>query len=98
MNILSLFSKKSFALCFSLLCGLAYFGIISAFVLNNTDNGSLLLLFFFPAIICGGALIILKSIKNYLDSEETKPLHFMLWGHVVVFLFSIATFIEAVLF
>ena len=98
MNILSLFSKKSFALCFSLLCGLAYFGIVSAFVLNNTDKGSLLLFFFFPAIICGGALFILKTIKSYLEAEATKPLHILLWGHVVVLLFSIATVIEAILF
>lgn len=98
MNILSLFSKKSFALGFSLVCGLAYFGIISAFVLNNTENGSLLLIFFFPAIICGGALFIYKAIKSYLEADATKPLHFMLWGHVVVLLFSIATVIEAILF
>lgn len=98
MNILSLFSKKRFALSFSLICGLAYFGIISAFVLNNTANGSLLLVFFFPAIICGGALLIFKAIQSYLEAEATKPLHFMLWGHVIVLLFSIATFLEAVLF
>ena len=98
MNIISLFSKKSFALCFSLLCGLAYFGIISAFVLNNTENGSLLLLFFFPAVICGAALFILKAIKSYIEAEATNPLHFMLWGHIVVLLFSIATVVEAILF
>lgn len=98
MNILSLFSKKSFALSFSLMCGLAYFGIISAFVLNNTANGSLLLIFFFPAIICGGALIIYKATQIYLEAESTKHLHFMLWGHIIVLLFSIATFLEALLF
>ena len=98
MNIISLFSKKSFSLCFSLLCGLAYFGIVSAFVLNNTDNGGLLLLFFFPAIICGGALFVFKAIQSYLEAEATKPLHFMLWGHIVVFLFSVSVVIEAILF
>ncbi len=99
MNIISLFSKKSFALSFSLLCGLAYFGIVSAFVLNNTAaGGGLLLIFFFPAIICGAALFIYKTIQSYLRAEATKPLHILLWGHIVVFLFSIVTVLEAVIF
>lgn len=83
--IMNFFKKQYVPLIFSLFCGLVYFGIALSLIVNYTKNGGLLLAFFFcPAIICGGALLIIKAVKIYMDEEDTKKINFIFWSHIVL--------------
>lgn len=74
---------------FSLLCGLAYFGIACHFINMNTENGSMLLaFFFFPAIICGAALIILKAVRMYIEEDNDRKLNFLVVTHILLMIIS----------
>ena len=98
MKILSFFEKKHTALTFSLLCGLAYLVIILSFITRNTSAGGLIVFFFFPAIICGSALLIFKSIKNHVEYKLTKPLTALFYGHIIVMLLAVALLLEMLIF
>lgn len=88
--IKNILKKPYAALIFSLLCGLAYFGIACNFIQMNTENGSMLLgFFFFPAIICGAALIILKAVRMYIEEENDKKLNILVIMHLFIMLLSL---------
>ena len=89
--------KKTYApLIFSLFCGLVYFGLALRVIMDFTEvGGGLLAFFFFPAIVCGGALLIVKAIKIYIDEENSKKLNFMFWSHIVLAVVSLVFTIEA---
>ncbi len=85
MDILKLFTNKSFRLTFSLLSGIAYYVIILRFILSNTENGGMLLaFFFFPAIICGCALLIYKAAQNALQNENTSSLKHIFFTNIII--------------
>ncbi len=98
MKLISFFSKKNSALGFSLVCSVAYFVIITRFILNFTNTGGGFLVFLFaPAIICGGALFVFKAIKTYIEYESHKPLLFLFWGHITVIALAIVMMIEMII-
>lgn len=83
---------------FSLLCGAAYFFIVFDFIKTFTHNGGTLLSFFFcPAIICGMALVLLKSVRKWVEEEKTKPLARLIVLHIILFVISIVFLIDALL-
>lgn len=85
-----LFETKWGGLIFSLLAGLAYFGLIFGFILDNTNaNGALLGFFFFPAIVCGMALVLLKMIKKSMEEENYTKINFITIAHIVLMVLSI---------
>ncbi len=88
--IKNILRKSYIALIFSLMCGLAYFGIVCNFIHMNTSNGSMLLgFFFFPAIICGAALIVLKAIRIYIEQENDKKLNILVIMHLFIMILSV---------
>ena len=94
--ILNLMKKTYSPLVFGLFCGLVYFGLLLKPILAFTENGGMLLaFFFFPAIVCGGALFIVKAVKIYIEEENAKKLSFMFWSHIVLAVVSITFAIEA---
>lgn len=94
--IIKLMKLKYVPLIFSLLCGLAYFGIALSLILKYTENGGLLLAFFFsPAIICGSALFIVKAFKIYMDEENSKKINFLFWSHILLLIVSVVLVIGA---
>lgn len=93
--IYKLMKKKYAPLVFSLLCGLSYFGLSLKLISDYSNNGSMLLgFFFFPAIICGGALIILKAIKLYMEEECERKLNVLVISHIILAVISITMIIE----
>ncbi|MBP3362069.1 MAG: hypothetical protein J6N52_14560 [Clostridia bacterium] len=95
MKIEKLFKTKNVPLIFSIICGLSYFVIITRFILTYTSKGgSLLAFFFFPAITCGMALFIFKTIKAYLESNAAASLKVLFYTHILIIIISIATLIE----
>lgn len=95
MKIENFFKTKNVPLIFSLICGLSYFVIITRFILTYTSkSGSLLAFFFFPAITCGMALFIFKTIRTYLENNAVSLLKILFYTHILIIIISIATFIE----
>ncbi len=85
-----LFEKKYSGLIFSLLSGVAYFILATVAVIGSMGNkGLLLCFFFFPAIICGVALVLLKSIKMWLEAEDYKKVGLIFWVHIAIMAFAI---------
>lgn len=72
-------------LIFSLLAGCAYFGVIMNFILENAGKKGILLgFFFFPAIICGAALMLFKSIKRLQEEENYSKITVIFVCHVIL--------------
>lgn len=89
--------KKTYGpLIFSLFCGLVYFGLALVLILKYTNVGGGLLAFFFaPAIICGGALIIVKTVKMHIEEEAESKLKFLFWSHILLAIVSLTLVIGA---
>lgn len=93
-----LISTKSRELIFSLVCGLAYYIVITGFIINNTQTGGLLLSFFFlPAIICGAALLLIKTIRKLKDEEQFGKINAIIYAHIVLFAVSLFFLAEIIM-
>ena len=65
-----LFESPIGLLTFSILSGLGYFSFILSVIIKFSRGGSPLIGFFFaPAIICGVALFLVKTIKNNVEGH-----------------------------
>lgn len=88
------FQTKYGPLAFSLISGLAYFALAMVLLTENTGGkGALLGFFFFPAIICGAALVLLKSIKLWLGAENYKKVYIIAVFHIFVIIMALAIII-----
>ena len=77
-------------LIFSLISGLAYFIVVAGFVIKNTQSGGALLsFFFFPAIVCGAALILIKTIRQLKEDERFEKINMLVYPHILLFVISI---------
>ena len=84
------FETKFGGLIFSLLSGLAYFIIVLGFILDNTGpKGIILGIFFFPAIVCGMAFVLLKSIKQWQEQEAYSKITAVAVFHIILMLLSV---------
>ena len=85
-------------LLFSLFSGLAYFGLILCFVIENSGaKGMLLGFFFFPAIVCGMGLVLLKSIKQWQEQEEYGKIKAIIIFHIILFIISVLSVVACFL-
>ena len=89
-------STRAGELIFSFLGGCAYFIILMGFIVSHTQTGGVMLsMFFFPAIVCGVALVIIKSIRKLKDEESYGKINMLIYSHAflmvisIVFLFDI---------
>lgn len=58
-------------LIFALICGLAYFAIIMSVISDYTAYTGLAGLFAAPLIICGGAYLVVRLLRNAFEDSET---------------------------
>lgn len=88
--------KKNAPLIFSLIGGLGYFMVVLKFITVYTasSQGWLLGFFFFPAIVCGAALVLLKTLKKCLDEENRRKINFLVVMHIILFLIGFIFVIE----
>lgn len=85
-----IFDTKYGGLLFSLLCGAAYYIIVLDFILHYTHSGGMLLgFFFFPAIICGMALIIFKTVNKLRKSESFSKINCLIYAHLILIILSL---------
>lgn len=85
-------NSKYGLLIFSLLSGLGYFALIMVLI-SETKYSGLLGLFFMPAIVCGAALCIFKTVKNLIETEQTKKVRGIIIIHAFLIVFSVAFWI-----
>lgn len=84
------FETKYGGLIFSLFSGLAYFGLILCFIIENSGKKGILLgIFFFPAIVCGMGLVLLKSIKQWQEQELYGKIKAVVIFHIILFIISV---------
>ena len=83
-------------LIFSLISGLAYF-ILIMMLISKINYSYLLGFFFFPAVVCGAALCLYKSIKGMEEAEEYKKIKSMIMIHYFVILLALVFIIVALL-
>ena len=78
-------------LAFALFCGANYYIVVLKFILANTSvGGGLLGFFFLPAIVAGGGLIVLKTLKNWEEMEKRRHMGILILLHFMLFLMNIA--------
>lgn len=66
-----LLESKYGLLIFSLLSGVGYFSVIyTALLADTSEYAYLLAFFFFPAIVCGAALCIFKTVRSMREAEN----------------------------
>jgi len=93
-----LFETTSGLLVFALLSGCGYFFFLLSVIMNFSRNQSPLLGFFFaPAIICGAALFIVKTVKNNIKAEEKKKNHILFYLHTIVILVGVVFLADIIL-
>ena len=93
-----LFESTAGLLSFALLSGCGYFFFLLSVIINFSRNQSPLIGFFFaPAIICGAALFIVKTVKNNIEAEENKKNHMLFYLHTIVILVGIVFLTDIIL-
>lgn len=96
MKIEKIFATKYGGLIFTLLSGTAYFIVILNFILAASPKNALLGFFFAPAIICGSALVLFKSIRMHIENEEIKIANRLAIIHIALMLISIVFLISMI--
>lgn len=85
-------------LVFSLLAGGAYFIVIMGFVVANTKAGGVMLsMFFLPAIVCGAAILIIKTIRKLKEEEQPGKINAIIYAHIALAVISIAFLAEIII-
>ena len=95
MKLLNIFKKKGVSLTFSLICGVAYYIMVTGFARTYTANetaGTLLSFFFLPTIVCGMAVVVFKAMKTFTDNEAAGSVATRFFTHLFVILLAIVTF------
>ncbi len=83
-------------LIFSIVSGLAYF-ILIMMLISKVNYSYLLGIFFFPAVICGAALCLFKSIRGLEAEQEYSKIKALMVLHIFVILLAVAFLVISVL-
>ncbi len=94
-GFLNFLDKKYGELVFGLLCGSSYFVIALNFIFANTKvGGALLASFLSPVIICGIALVFIKTIRLWKENEQHKKIFSFVIAHLIILLIAIVFVID----
>ncbi len=97
-KIEKLFLSPTGLLAFSLLSGVGYFGMLLRIIRNYSRGGSSFLGFLFaPAIICGAALVLIKTIKSNIERENHEKNSILFFLHMFVIIIGAVFLIDIVL-
>lgn len=88
-KITELLNKRSNAFIFSLVSGAAYFVLVLRLFAMYMANSWLIVAFFSPLIICGIALVLLKSILRWQEEENYRSIKMVFWIHAAVFVMAL---------
>lgn len=92
MDKLTAFLMRPYvSLVFALFCGANYYVIVLKFILSHTNMGGGVLGFFFlPAIVAGGGLLVLKTLKSWNDQQLKTRMNVLVILHFALFIMNIA--------
>lgn len=92
MDKLTAFLMRPYvSLVFALFCGANYYVIVLKFILSHTSMGGGLLGFFFlPAIVAGGGLLVLKTLKSWNGQQLKTRMNVLVILHFALFIMNIA--------
>ncbi len=96
MGIVKFMQNRISRLIFSLISGAAYFA--AAFWLCRVyfgESSGLIVFFFAPALICGAALVLFKSISSMLEQENKRGIVFLTAAHTVFVIVTAVLLIAA---
>ena len=85
-RIAGFLKKRANATVFSLIAGAAYFVLILGLIMSYDPRGWLIAAFFSPLVICGIALVLLKSILRWTEEGSDRSLVLVFWLHIAVFI------------
>ncbi len=85
-------NSKYGLLIFSLISGIANF-ILIMMLISKMNYSYLLGIFFFPAVVCGIALCLYKSIKNLEQIQAWSKIKSLMLLHIFVVMLSITFFV-----
>lgn len=71
-NITAMLMKNTPRVIFALICGLAYFVIVMRFVAAYTAHAGLMAIFIAPAVIFGGAYIVIVMLKRGFEDNGNE--------------------------
>lgn len=92
-----LLEKKSGELGFGLFCGVGYFMAVLRLIIDNSSGSALLGFFFFPAIICGGALLVIKLTRSLREQERYAAINAFMAVNILVFICAAAVLVMSYL-
>lgn len=92
-TIIKLLQNTWGLLIFALLSGCAYYAVILKFIISHTSAGGTLLGFFFlPLIICGAALVIVKTVKQCMENGDDGKAVAIFWAHIAFMIIAAVIF------
>lgn len=91
-----LLESKYGLLIFSLLSGMGYF-ILIMMLMRNIKYSYLLGIFFFPAVICGSALCIYKTLRTMQENNDYKKIKKILIIHTGLMFFAFVYVLAAII-
>ena len=97
-KIEKLLASTTGLLIFSLLSGAGYFAMLLRIIKNFSRNGSGFLGFLFaPAIICGAAFFIIKTVKMNIENEQPQKNSLLFFLHCVVIFIGVIFALDMIL-
>ena len=94
-TIIKMLKSTAPRLIYALICGAAYFAIIMNFVAAHTAHAALMALLIAPAVICGGAYIIIGLLRSSLEGEEENTSAALMLFYINVWVIVIAAVFTA---
>lgn len=95
-KVLKMLQATAPRLIFALICGAAYFMIVIRFIMAYTAHVGLMALFIAPAVICGGAYLVIRLLRHAFEIEENAEstalmvFYLNLWIVIIAALFAVA--------
>lgn len=96
-KIEKMFSSTTGLLVFSLFSGLGYFAMVLRIVMSfSRNNSAFVCLMFAPAIICGAAFFIIKTVKTNIMNEQPQKNSALFFLHCIVIFIGVIFFADMI--
>lgn len=93
-KIVKLLTNRAGELTFSLVSGAAYFLIVLRLIQLYSPNAMLIGFYFSPVIICGMALVLIKTLRNWKEQAFYGKMQGLFWAHVALMIVALAFLAE----
>lgn len=88
-RIINLVGTTAGQLIFALLSGAGYYMVLLRLIVSWSNGSALLAFFFAPVIICGAAIVLIKTMKQARENDNEGLIPRLFWIHTVLFVIGI---------